>query len=120
MGMEVKLDLNPSILAETHAKMVRGLQAAGELILAEAVALAPTEPEPRHGVHLRETGFVRPQTDSGAHGDRVMVGFTAFWAQWQEVKEYDHPNGGQSHFLETAFLTKGEAALGVVAATVRE
>jgi hypothetical protein len=116
--MTVDLKTDPTIAVRLDAATARGLQAGGEMILEASNLIAPIEEgPPRHGVHMVETGFVRPET-AGAD-PMVAVGYEAFWAVWQEVKDEYHHAHGQSHFLETAFLTGSEAALARTAETIR-
>lgn len=110
--MDVKVTTRP---VQVTAAISRGLQSGGQMILAASDLIAPREEgEPRHGVHMVETGFIRPDVD------RVAVGYTAFWAMFQEVdEEYEHHDGQQAHFLETAFLTTAPAALEKTADVIR-
>lgn len=96
----------------------RGLQAGARLVLAKSDTLAPREAEPRHGVHMTETGFVRVEPGID---DTVAIGYEAYWAVWQnENLLYHHPEGGQAKFLDTALLTGAEMALEQVAIAMRE
>lgn len=115
MSMDVKVTTPPiQVAAAIRADMV----AAAEPILAAAVAEAPYEPEPRHGVHLNETGFVRyAQPEAGA--DAVAVGFGAYWARFQEVNEEYHHEHGHAHFLETAMIEGADAWLARVNEAIR-
>lgn len=117
MGIEVKVHV-PAKSLGLQTALRRGLQAAGVEILAASDALAPTEPKPRHGVHLTETGFVR--VVPGVNSDSVVVGYEAFWAWWQnEDLTYHHPHGGQAKFLDTAMLGGAERAGETIAAVIR-
>lgn len=117
MGLEVRTTLPETALAVDQA-VVEGLSAAGKEILAASDALAPTEPEPRHGVHMIETGFTR--VEPGADQVSVVIGYEAFWAPWQnENLTYDHPHGGQAKFLDTALVTGAPVAFETVAEAVR-
>lgn len=118
MGIVAKVDLssNPIIAMETGVR--RGLLAAGAKILALSDTKAPTEPDPRHGEHLTETGFVRATVIDGV--DYVIVGYGAFWAGWQEVHEdWNHPYGGEAKFLELSVIEGEPMFLETVAASVR-
>lgn len=118
MPFQVKVTVPPNPGYRLDAALQRGLQAAGEEILAVSDVLAPREPEPRHGIHMTETGYVRshPQVD----GASVEIGYTAFWAVWQhEDLAYHHPHGGQAKFLATAIVRSPEAVQEQVAASVR-
>lgn len=116
--MVADLTLHPVDVVVATARR-RGLQAAGEMILGLSNAGAPKEPEPKHGVHLVETGFTR--VEPGGESDAVAVGYTAFWAVWQEEDlSYHHPHGGHAKFLSGALLEGGEAGLEIVAETIRE
>lgn len=114
------LILNETIGIKVATARRRGLSKAGKAVLAAAIEGAPREPEPRHDVHLAETGFVR--VEPGLESDAAAVGFTAFWAVWQEENlAWHHPHGGHAKFLSGALITTGEAALEeFVGAAVRE
>lgn len=118
--MQVKLDVNRGLVVELAAIRRRAMDEAAAPTLAEAVALAPTEPDPRHGVHLRETAY-KTLKAAGVDGlDRVELGFTAFWAVWQsEHLDWDHPHGGEAQFLEKALIRGYEAWLERTAALMR-
>lgn len=109
------LILNDAIGVEVSAAIRRGLKRAGQIVLAASDAGAPTEPEPRHGVHLTETGFTR--VEPGVGSDAVAIGYGAFWAIWQEENlTYHHPHGGHAKFLSGALLETGQAAVEVAVA----
>lgn len=109
---------SPDVVAA--AAIRRSLVKGGKVILAASDALAPREPEPRHGVHMTETGFVRSEI-AGDGLDQVAIGYKAFWAVYQhENLSYHHEHGGQAKFLETAMLAASDAAIETVAAAVRE
>jgi len=117
MGVEVKLDLPASAL-QLDVAVQRGLLKAGATILELSNEKAPTEPEPKHGVHMRETGFVRADILGGE--DVVIVGYEAYWAGWQESHEdWDHPHGGEAKFLERALVEGERVAMEIVAAEIR-
>lgn len=118
MGVEVKLELDTRVLVEIPAAIDRGLLAAGRSLLALSDLGVPREAgEPKHGVHGVDTGFVR--VEPGA--ERVAIGYTAFWLQWQEERmDYHHPNGGHAKFLEGAMLEGGDATLALVQAGLQE
>lgn len=116
MGMTVKLETNPGLVVEWAAARRRGLQDAGELLLASAIEGAPRETgEPRHGVHGADTGFVRVEPLM----ERVAIGFLAFWMLWQHEDLLYHHQIGHAKFLELAILMFGNAALELVAARMR-
>lgn len=116
--MQVEVRLGPDPTLEFRTAIRRGLAEAGREVLAASDVLAPREPEPRHGYHMIDTGFVR--VEPGVASDAVIIGYTAFWAAWQhEHLEWHHPNGGQAKFLETALLGGREVALETIAANVR-
>jgi hypothetical protein len=114
MGMSTELTLNPvTVDAATH----RALVEAGATILAMSDEGAPTEPEPRHGIHMTETGYVRVNVD--AEGAVAEIGYGAFWALWQhEDLAYHHPHGGHAKFLELALLEGQEKAFALMAENV--
>ncbi len=119
MGITVQVDLPKGIDLELVTAVRRGLKLAGEEILAASDVLAPREPEPKHGVHMTETGFTRIMLDPA--GDAVMVGYEAYWSLIQnEDLTYHHPHGGQAKFLDIAFIGGAPRAMETVAATVRE
>lgn len=104
------LVLNDAITVQTSAAIRRGLKRAGQIVLAAADEGAPKEPEPKHGVHLTETGFTR--VEPGVGSDVVAIGYEAFWAVWQEENlTYHHPHGGHAKFLSGALLEVGQAAV---------
>ena len=103
------LTLNDAVLVETSAAIRRGLKRAGQLVLAASDAGAPREPEPRHGVHLTETGFTRVEV--GVESDAVAIGYEAFWAVWQEENLAYHHEEGHAKFLSGALLETGQAAV---------
>lgn len=116
--MGVDLTLNPDILVEVATARRRGLSAAGKVILALSDAGAPTEPVPRHGVHMTETGFTR--VELGGDVDSVAIGYGAFWAVLQEEDlTYNHPHGGHAKFLSGALVAGKDVALEEIAAQVR-
>lgn len=114
-----ELVINEALQIEIATARRRGLKLGGELILELARAGAPTEPEPRHGVHLTETGFTR--VEPGLEVDSVAIGFGAFWAVFQEEDlTYKHPHGGHAKFLSGGLIEGEQPALEVVAGTIRE
>lgn len=119
MGMNVKVTgtaVNPMVEIQTRIR--EGLLEAGKTVLAVSDALAPTEPVPRHGIHMVETGFA--QVEPGLDGDRVAVGYRAYWARWQhEDLNYDHPHGGEAKFLEHAALQSKVGTMEIIAGKVR-
>ena len=119
MGIEVKVDLSSNPTVAMDAAIRRGLLEAGAVILALSNSKAPTEPDPRHGQHLTETGFVRADIIDGE--DVVIIGYEAFWAGWQEVHEnWNHPYGGEAKFLELSVVEGEPAALDIIATNIRE
>lgn len=120
MGIDVKVDLssNPAIALDTAIR--RGLLEAGALILALSNEGAPTEPDPRHDVHMTETGFVRLAIGPDGE-DIVVIGYEAFWALLQhEHLDWSHVHGGRAKFLELAVIEGQQAALEILAATIRQ
>jgi hypothetical protein len=114
----VELVLNTAILVEVAAARRRGLTNGGRAILALSDAGAPTEPVPRHGVHLTETGFTR--VEPGVEVDTVAIGYRAFWALRQhEDLTYNHPHGGHAKFLSGGLVEGETAALEIVAESIR-
>jgi hypothetical protein len=103
------LILNDAITIQTSAAIRRGLKRAGQVVLAASDAGAPREPEPRHGVHLTETGFTR--VEPGVESDAVVIGYDAFWAIWQEENLAYHHEEGHAKFLSGALLEVGQAAI---------
>lgn len=119
MGVQVRVQNNISAAAIQFAARVRAdLAESGRPILEAAAAGAPYEPVPRHGVHLRETGYVRLAADV-AGADRVAVGFTAFWAGWQHEHMDWHHEFGHAKFLELAVVEGAQAWREGVAELVR-
>lgn len=119
MGISVKVNIPSGIDVQLATAIRRGEKLAAEQILAASDALAPREPNPRHGVHLTETGFTAIIPDPA--GDIIVVGYEAFWAIWQnEDLTYHHPHGGQAKFLDLAFIGGAEKAMEIIAASVRE
>lgn len=118
MGMRVDLKTDPTITVRVDAAIARGLQVAGEVILAASDVLAPIEEgPPRHGIHGVETGFVRPETAGAV--PRVAIGYESYWMVWQEVKDEYHHTHGESHFLEKALIVGNEAAFAKAAESIR-
>lgn len=112
------LTLN-SVDVQISAARRRGLQKAGKIVLALADAGAPREPEPKHGVHLTETGFVRVLP--GAEIDTVAVGYEAFWAVFQEEDmSYEHKHGGHAKFLTGGLVEGADAAFEAIAEEIRQ
>lgn len=116
MGMRVTV--KPSRPAvELMAAIRRAELAAAEPILVAAVEGAPYEPEPRHGIHLNETGYIR---FVGGSQDAVQVGFTAFWSAWQHEHMGWHHTHGHAKFLEQAVVEGAEAWKAKIAEGIRE
>jgi hypothetical protein len=115
-----ELSLNETLLVEVATVRRRGLKKGADAILALADAGAPREPEPKHGVHMTETGFTR--IEIGAEGEDVAaIGYRAFWAPLQEEDlTYKHPHGGHAGFLVGGLLEGEAPALELVAAELRE
>lgn len=117
MGISLEVDIPPLDVAFMVA-VERAMLAGGRLILETAAAGAPFEDQPRHGMHLRETGYVRI---AGDEGDLfvVEIGFTAFWALWQHENLDWHHEQGHAKFLELALVEMARPALELVAAELR-
>lgn len=96
------------------------LTAAEATVLPAAVAGAPYEEQAKHDVHLRDTAFARLATGQLDGADAVVVGFSAFWAAWQEERMDYHHTHGHAKFLELAMAAEGNAWLEAVAAGLRE
>jgi hypothetical protein len=112
----VNLSLTP---VEVDAASARAVKRAGAVILALSDAGAPTEPDPRHGIHMTETGFVKV-IEAGLGGATAEIGYEAWWAIRQhEDMEYHHPHGGTAKFLELAVLEGKDAALAIMASDIR-
>jgi hypothetical protein len=120
MPLDVRVELNPAVTVQLAAVRRTALAEAGKEILAISDALAPREPEPKHGEHLIETGYTQLEAEASG-GDRVAVGYQAFWALFQhENPDYKHPHGGEWKFLEKALVRGNEAAFETVAKAMRE
>ena len=118
MTMTVKVT-TPPVAVELMAKIRATMATAAEPVLAAAVEGAPYEEVPRHDVHLNATGFITPMSARADGSDAVAVGFTAYWAKFQEFDEdYDHTHG-HPHFLELAMLEGADGWLAEVAEGVR-
>jgi hypothetical protein len=118
VGMTVKRTTNPALAVELAAARRRGMIEAADEILVMAAARAPFEEEPRHDVHLRDTGFVRLEAGAEA-GDRVAIGFKAFWAVFQhENMAYKHEHG-EAKFLERSLIEAEQSAFAIVAESMR-
>lgn len=118
MGMTVKVEIPPADV-QFVADVRRAMVAAAETtVLPAAIAGAPYEEDAKHDVHLRDTAFAR----LGAVGetDVVEVGFTAFWAAWQEERMDYHHTHGHAKFLELAMAERGRAWLTEIVAQLRE
>jgi hypothetical protein len=115
-----ELVFNDALLVEVATARRRGLKQGAQTILALSDAGAPREPEPKHGVHLTETGFTRIEV-AGEGEDVAAIGYRAFWAAWQEEDlTYEHPHGGHAKFLSGGLLEGEEPAVAQVAASLRE
>ena len=114
MGVTVKVTSRP-VGTELTTTLRRAMLTAGGVVLAASDALAPTEPDPRHGVHMTETGFVH--VVPGADSDEVQIGYSAFWARLQhEHLNWNHPHGGEAQFLLKAAVAGEEKFWETVAA----
>lgn len=117
MGIDVRVQLVEDVDVRMHTAIRRGLQATGEKVLLASDVLAPTEPTPRHGVHMIDTGMVK--VEPGTDSDSVMVGYGAFWSLFQhEDLWYHHPHGGGPKFLERAAMGAVEVIAESVAVEV--
>jgi hypothetical protein len=118
VGMRVEVT-KPRSVVELLAEIRRAELAAAGPVLAAAIEGAPYEPEPRHGVHLNETGYMR-FVPGPAGEDRVQVGFTAFWSPWQHERMDQHHEHGHAKFLELAIVEGARGWLERVAEGVRK
>lgn len=119
MGLEVELTLNRDLAFQIDMAVERALLKAADIVLASAVAGAPREPDPKHGVHLDETGYRR--LEGGSLDQKIVViGFDAFWAIWQHERlDYLHETGGHAKFLELAVIEYEEMLVEFLAAELR-
>ena len=105
MGMrwENHLDLDGiAIMVRTHIQ--DGLEQGAQIILEESDVLVPKEIG-----DLAASGSVKK--DRGGL-NTVGITYSSVYARYQEEHLFfKHPTGGQAKFLETAMLTKGEAAI---------
>lgn len=120
MGIDVRVtgtSHNPIIGMLTRLR--EGLAAGGAVVLAASDAKAPREPEPRHPDigHMTETGFVLVLP--GVDGERVAVGYTAYWARWQHEDMNYHHDHGAAKFLEHALLEEKATVMKMAAEAVR-
>jgi hypothetical protein len=119
VGIEVKVDVPANSGYALQVATQRGLMKAGAAIMAISDRNAPTEPDPKHGIHMTETGFVRADVIGGE--DVVIIGYEAFWAGWQEAHEnWNHPHGGEAKFLELALVEGEPIAMDIIAAAIAE
>ena len=105
MGMrwENHMDLTGiAIMVRTHIE--DGLEQGAQIILEESNVLVPKEIG-----DLAASGSVKK--DRGGL-NTVGITYSSVYARYQEEHLFfKHPTGGQAKFLETAMLTKGEAAI---------
>lgn len=121
MGMTVETSIPKSVDLQILAQTRRAMLAAAEAtVLPAAVLGAPYEDVAKHDVHLRDTAFARLATGQIDGVDAVLVGFSAFWAAWQEMRMDYHHTHGHAKFLEMAMIEQGDAWLEAVAAQIRE
>ena len=117
MSMSVKVT-TPPVTVEMRAAIRAAMVEAAAPILAHAAAEAPFDPNSRHAVHMDETGFTRyaqPAPDI----EGVAVGFSAFYAPWQEINDQYHHEHGHAHFLETAMVAGSKEWLAAVGEAIR-
>lgn len=85
-----------------------GLYKAGATILAEAIKRAPVE----FGT-LRRSGYV--SLPSPKNRPRVEAGFGVKYAARQEMEGgYNHPRGGEAHYLRNAVAATSSAIAGAL------
>ena len=97
------------VLAGMQAGKQRGLRMAAEAILEES-----NERVPFRDGHLKTSG------NTAVSGDQAAVGYSSVYAARQhEEVGWNHPNGGQAKYLETAFTAKSDEALQVLAQAIK-
>jgi len=119
MGMTTKLTLNSNVTVQLAAARRRGMVDAAEHIRKLSDARAPYEDKPRHEVHMRDTSSVRLEAGR-ADGDRVAIGYEAFWAVWQHENHEWHHEHGEAGFLANSLIEGSDAAFETVAKAMRE
>lgn len=114
--MSIRWDASGFSLAGVEQALADGAQdaaqAGAKVILEDALARVPKETG-----DLAGTGRV-DSTRGG--GNTVAVVFDSVYAHWiHEHLHFKHPHGGQAKFLETAMLTRKDAALKAMAERIK-
>lgn len=108
--MSVSMEWNgDKALAGFKAGKQQGLRAAAEAVLAESNSRAP----------IRD-GALRGSGSTAVSGDEAAVGYSIIYAARQhEEIGWNHPNGGQAKFLETAVNAKSGEVGQIIAQAVK-
>ena len=86
------------------------MQAGADTLLEKSNDLVPVD-----------NGELRDSGTADAEGKRAAVAYTAPHAMKQHERlDFDHPNGGQAKFLETAALANASAIEQAIAEAMRE
>lgn len=96
-------------LAGLQSGKQAGLRMAAEAILNESNARVPVR-----------DGALRGSGSTAVSGDQAAVGYSSVYAARQhEEVGWNHPNGGQAKYLETAFNATSQQALQVLAQAIK-
>lgn len=97
------------ILAGVESGKTNGLRMAAEAILNESNARAPVE-----------TGALVGSGSTAVSGNEAAVGYSIIYAARQhEEIGWNHPNGGQAKYLETAFNAKASEAMQLISQAIK-
>lgn len=97
------------VVAGMQAGKQQGLRMAAEGILNESNARAPIQ-----------TGALRASGSTAVSGNQAAVGYSIVYAARQhEEIGWNHPNGGQAKYLETAVTAKASEAQQVIAQAIK-
>lgn len=108
--MTAKLEWHgDKVLAGFKAGKQAGLRQAAEAILAESNSRAPVR-----------DGALRGSGSTAVSGDEAAVGYSIIYAARQhEEIGWNHPNGGQAKYLETAVTAKSGEVGQIIAQAVK-
>lgn len=108
--MSVSMEWNgDKMLAGYRAGKQKGLRDAAEAILHES----------NNRVPVRD-GALRASGSTAVSGDEAAVGYSIIYAARQhEEIGWNHPNGGQAKYLETAFNAKSVEAQQIIAQAIK-
>lgn len=97
------------IAGNVQSAKTAALRQAAEAILNESNARVPVE-----------SGALKASGSTAVSGDEAAIGYSIVYAARQhEEIGWNHPNGGQAKYLETAFNAKQGDALRIMAQTIK-